>query len=174
VTYGDESTLPQVVWEYISPVTSDGIKKVITDQYPMYNSVFRCYRYASTHPALTGKDLTPKSTITGKIPQYLKPEDFLSAGGIKSDVTGRVLLMPVYPNPAISHTIIDYSLPWSCPVDITIYSASGKPVKSLVKENQVQGSYSVQVDLSDLAAGIYFCRMTAGKSCVTGTLVVSK
>jgi hypothetical protein len=174
VTYGDAATLPQVVWEYISPVTSDGIKKVITDQYPMYNSVFRCYRYPSSHPALTGKDLTPKSTITGKIPQYLKPEDFLSSGGIKSDITDRAMLLPVYPNPAISHTTIDYTLPWNCPVDITIYNSSGKPVKSLVKENQVQGSHSVQVDLSDLAAGIYFCRMTAGKSFVTGTLVVSK
>ncbi len=52
-----------VVWEYIIPVTSDGIKAVITDNLPMYNSAFRAYRYAPTFSAFTGKDLSATQTI---------------------------------------------------------------------------------------------------------------
>jgi hypothetical protein len=43
-----------------------GILKVLPDLYPMTNSVWRAYRYSAEHPALAGKDLTPKGTITGR------------------------------------------------------------------------------------------------------------
>ena len=53
-----------VVWKYINPCTRDGIKKIITDNYPTYNAAFRAYRYASDYPGLKGRDLTAD---TGKI-----------------------------------------------------------------------------------------------------------
>ncbi|MBM4044463.1 MAG: hypothetical protein FJ279_05060 [Planctomycetes bacterium] len=55
----------ELAWEYVCPVTKlFGTVKVLPDALPMTNSVFRCYRYAPDHPALKGKDLTPKGTIT--------------------------------------------------------------------------------------------------------------
>ena len=55
----------ELVWEYINPVTREyGTVKTLPDSLPMTNSVFRAYRYGSDHPALKGKDLTPKGTIT--------------------------------------------------------------------------------------------------------------
>ena len=55
----------ELVWEYINPITREfGVLKTIGDMIPMANSVFRCYRYAADHPALKGKDLTPKGLIT--------------------------------------------------------------------------------------------------------------
>ena len=54
VSPGDTS----IVWEYINPITRNGIKKVIADNYPTYNAAFRAYRYSADHPALLGKDLT--------------------------------------------------------------------------------------------------------------------
>jgi len=57
----------EVVWEYINPVTRAGeILEVIPDCNPMANHVWRAHRYTSDHPALAGRDLTPKGTITGK------------------------------------------------------------------------------------------------------------
>lgn len=53
-----------LVWEYIVPITEDGIKTSFDDQYPNYNAIFRSYRYLATHKAFEGKDLTPSSTIT--------------------------------------------------------------------------------------------------------------
>jgi len=56
----------ELVWEYINPITPDGPVKVLKDSLPMTNAVFRAYRYAPNHPALKGRDLTPKGTITAR------------------------------------------------------------------------------------------------------------
>jgi hypothetical protein len=63
----------ELVWEYINPVTSKGIVTVFPDSLPMTNSVFRAYRYGADHPALAGKTLTSKGTITGATPVYASP-----------------------------------------------------------------------------------------------------
>ena len=55
----------ELVWEYINPVTKEfGVLKTMPDNIPMANSSFRCYRYSADHPALKGKDLTPKGLLT--------------------------------------------------------------------------------------------------------------
>ena len=53
-----------IVWEYINPVTPYEVLVEIVDNAPMYNPVFRAYRYGPDHPALAGRDLTPKGSIT--------------------------------------------------------------------------------------------------------------
>ena len=60
-----------VVWEYINPVTTDGINTYKRDNWPTYNYVFRAYRYATNHPALAGRTLLAQSTITGNTPSYI-------------------------------------------------------------------------------------------------------
>ena len=60
-----------LVWEYINPVTRDGAVKVLPDSLPMTNAVFRAYRYSADHPALQGRDLSPKGTITERYAQGL-------------------------------------------------------------------------------------------------------
>jgi len=55
----------ELVWEYINPVTKElGTVKVMPDSIPMTNSVFKALRYGPDHPALKGRDLTPRGTIT--------------------------------------------------------------------------------------------------------------
>ncbi len=63
----------EAVWEYINPVTSGGILKFKRDNWPMYNSIFRAYRYLATDPPLLGRILTPTNTITGRTPSYYSP-----------------------------------------------------------------------------------------------------
>jgi hypothetical protein len=63
----------EAVWEYINPVTSDGILKFKRDNWPMYNSIFRAFRYLAGDPPLTGRTLTAGSTITGRVPSYATP-----------------------------------------------------------------------------------------------------
>lgn len=62
------------VWEYINPVTSDGILKYRRDTWPMGNSIFRAFRYTASDPPLAGRTLTPGSTITGRTPSYYSPK----------------------------------------------------------------------------------------------------
>ena len=68
-----------IVWEYFNPMTRNGIKTIKVDNYPTFTGVFRAYRYASDHPALVGRDLTPGATMTGNIPDYLTPDDLTLA-----------------------------------------------------------------------------------------------
>ena len=63
----------EAVWEYINPDSSDGILKFKRDHWPMYNSLFRAYRYRASDPPLLGRTLTPGSTITGRTPSYYSP-----------------------------------------------------------------------------------------------------
>ncbi len=61
------------VWEYINPVTSDGVLKFKRDNWPMYNSIFRAFRIGTNDPVLAGRTLTAGSTITGRAPTYHSP-----------------------------------------------------------------------------------------------------
>ena len=59
----------KLAWEYINPVTRDGVVKVLGDALPMTNSAFRAYRFGADHPAFKERDLTPKGTITDRAAQ---------------------------------------------------------------------------------------------------------
>ncbi len=63
----------EAVWEYINPVSIDGIQKFKRDNWPMQNGLFRAYRYTASDPALAGRTLTPGATITGRTPNYATP-----------------------------------------------------------------------------------------------------
>lgn len=63
----------EAVWEYINPVSSDGILTFKRDTWPMGNSIFRAYRYLASDPPLAGRTLTPGNTITGRTPNYYSP-----------------------------------------------------------------------------------------------------
>ena len=175
VTYGDATTSPQVVWEYINPVTEDGIKQIIKDQYPMYNSVFRCYRYTSDDAALKGKTLSKGSTISGKNPEYLKPEDLLADVASSSQVVpAEFKLSQNYPNPFNPSTKISFSLPSSQNVSLKVYDVLGNEVATLVNEEKSPGVYEVSFDARRLPSGVYFYSLRAGNYVETKKLVLMK
>ncbi len=167
VTYGDSVNAPQMVWEYINPVTTDGIKTVITDQYPMYNSVFRAYRYAAGYPGLSGKSLARRTTITGRVPSYLTPTSLtMHSATTTAPQPAGIQLKQNYPNPFNPETMIEYTLPRNADVRISVHSILGNEVAVLAKKNQSAGTYQVlfQPQQYGLTSGVYFYRMTAGPS----------
>ncbi|MBN2090577.1 aryl-sulfate sulfotransferase [candidate division KSB1 bacterium] len=171
VTYGDAVNLPQVVWEYINPVTEDGIKHIITDQYPMYNSVFRAYRYTSEHPALAGRDLSPGSTITGMAPEYFTPEDN-TASVSGSMALPQFVLEQNHPNPFNPNTIISYQLQNAGDVQLKIYNLNGQEVKTLISEFQSPGDFQVEWNGTDnlgnkVSSGIYLYRLQTNNYIIT-------
>ena len=60
-----------VVWEYISPVTTNGVVAYKRDDWPLANPVYRATRYPATHPALAGHALAGGNTIAGNAPSYV-------------------------------------------------------------------------------------------------------
>jgi hypothetical protein len=164
-----------VVWEYINPVTKEGIKQVITDQYPMYNSVFRCARYPTDHPAFMGRTLTKTKPITGKTPQYFTPSGLLSAASMpEPQVPNDLALKQNYPNPFNPTTVISYELSAASSVKLVIYDMLGREVMVLVNEDKPAGIYSTMWNAAHLPSGVYFYTLTAGTFTQTRQMLLLK
>ena len=76
-----------------------------------------------------------------------------------------------YPNPFNPATTIQFSLPREAHVTLALYNLIGQRVMSLVDGVRAPGTYSVRVDGSHLASGVYLCRLEAGTFVSTKKLV---
>jgi flagellar hook assembly protein FlgD len=70
------------------------------------------------------------------------------------------------PNPFNPSTVIAYEIGAPGRVDIVIFDANGRRIRTLVSENRNTGSWTTQWDGRDesgqvVASGIYFCKMNA-------------
>jgi len=81
-------------------------------------------------------------------------------------------LIQNYPNPFNSTTTIEFSLPRSCDVTLTIYNVLGQKVALLVSEKVSAGEHKVQWTTSDIAGGLYFCRLEAAEFTQTRKMVL--
>ncbi len=85
----------------------------------------------------------------------------------------------VFPNPFSERTTIEYDLPESAVVDVSIYNVSGQKIAVLVHTKEAQGSHQVQwipeqPVYSKPAAGMYFCKITASGKTEVIKLVFNK
>jgi steroid delta-isomerase-like uncharacterized protein len=64
-----------------------------------------------------------------------------------------------YPNPFNPVTMINYQLPVTSEVDLSVYNILGQRVATLVAEKQHAGSYKVEWDASKLASGVYLYQL---------------
>jgi hypothetical protein len=67
-----------------------------------------------------------------------------------------------YPNPFNPSTIIDYELPITQKVELSIYNLLGQKVATLVSDKQDAGFYQVVWDGTGQASGIYYYRIQIG------------
>ena len=65
-----------------------------------------------------------------------------------------------YPNPFNPTTTIQYSIPKSGIVKLTVYNSLGETVKILVDNYKEAGTYTINFNASDLTSGIYFYRLS--------------
>ncbi len=95
--------------------------------------------------------------IYGSMTGIVRPDEFLPTD---------FALSQNYPNPFNPSTIIEYELPRSTNIQLTIYDMLGRQVIQLVNEHQPAGRYNISWDGmnesgNSVAAGLYFCRMEA-------------
>jgi hypothetical protein len=81
-----------------------------------------------------------------------------------SNIPGKLVLFPNFPNPFNSSTTIIFELPEFMSVVITIYDIDGRQVKTLCNAMKEAGSHSLEWDGTDqnnrlLSSGIYFYRL---------------
>ena len=69
-------------------------------------------------------------------------------------------LNPSYPNPFNSETVISYTLPTASAIRLEVFTLSGQRVAVLHEGFQAAGYHTLSMDASDLASGVYLCRLT--------------
>jgi photosystem II stability/assembly factor-like uncharacterized protein len=79
-----------------------------------------------------------------------------------------------YPNPFNPSTTIDYSIPKSSFVNLSVYDILGRRVSTLVNEEKTVGSYKVNFNEINLPSGIYFYKIMAGSFVQTKKMVLMK
>lgn len=85
-----------------------------------------------------------------------------------------VFLYQNSPNPVESKTTISYETTVGTEVQLDIMNIMGESVIKVGKSFQQSGEHSFILDFSNLPAGIYFYKLTAGSNVLTKKLVVSK
>jgi hypothetical protein len=68
-------------------------------------------------------------------------------------------LEPIFPNPVCGKTQINFSLPESKMIKLSVYNINGIKVQSLLNQNVKSGSHSILWDATQLTSGIYFIRL---------------
>jgi hypothetical protein len=79
-----------------------------------------------------------------------------------------------YPNPFNPATKIAYSIPTDGFVTLKVFDALGREVASLLNENKKAGSYEVVFDGSQLASGIYICKMSSANYTSSIKMIIVK
>jgi len=135
------NALEEIVWEYKSPVTTNGIvgRDLPADQPFISDRNFRAIKYPRDFVGFTGKDLSPGEPIEGEpwpecaIP--LAAENNLNA-------------MEMYPNPAEDKLFIRHRDAYA-PLSVKLLTAQGRELAS------VSGVGEIVLDISNLASGVF-------------------
>ena len=80
--------------------------------------------------------------------------------------------MVVEPNPARDEAVVRYSMTRSSRVELALYDAIGRTVKTLVDDQAPAGAHEVSLDVHGLARGVYILKLSAGTSVSISKLVL--
>ena len=94
--------------------------------------------------------------------------------GKPGKLTNSFSLLQNYPNPFNPVTTIQYVIPKSEHVTITVYDTLGKMVAELVNEIKNAGEYKVNFNTTHLASGVYLYKISAGDFTDTKKMVLMK
>jgi len=89
--------------------------------------------------------------------------DVQTSIGIKEKNPNAFNLHPNYPNPFNPTTIINYELPNTTNIDLSVYNLLGQKIVTLVSGQQTAGYHSIEWDASNLSAGAYFIKLQANE-----------
>ncbi len=126
--------------------------------------------------SVTG-ELTTGKTFEGSDSIEVLNKGKGKGGGQSDDFADAFSFEPVSPNPFREQTSIQYTLPQSSHVQLVIYDALGRQVKTLVDASQDAGAHTLIWDGCDdagkqLSSGIYFLKFEAGEFSHKARLVI--
>ena len=94
--------------------------------------------------------------------------------GIKELNNNINLSLSNYPNPFKEQTTISYMLSSKSNVRLVISDIYGKEIKTLVNKEEDIGMHELIFETKNLSGGIYYCKIIAGNSTASRSLVLIK
>jgi hypothetical protein len=94
--------------------------------------------------------------------------------GTACDTPQQLSLSQSYPNPFNACTIIEFALPKSTDVRLSVYDMLGREVTVLVNERRNAGLHKAVFDGSELSSGVYFYRLKTGDFTKTKRMISLK
>jgi len=82
--------------------------------------------------------------------------------------------LAIFPNPVKSGAVVEFSLDEEDDIELTLFSATGSEMRSLLKEHMTSGKHTVKIPADSFENGVYFIRLKTGNYSVTKRLVVLK
>lgn len=79
-----------------------------------------------------------------------------------------------YPNPFNPLTVIKFQVPEKRNITLKVFNILGEEVTTLADQEKEAGIYEVKFDGSNLASGVYFCRLQAGDFSQTKKIILLK
>lgn len=98
----------------------------------------------------------------------------MSYVGIGEEVSNNFSIGQNQPNPFGDNAVINYELNEAANVSVEFVDVSGKVVKTINNGTQEAGTYTLDVDASEFAEGVYFYTFTVGTEKVTKRMVITK
>ena len=95
--------------------------------------------------------------------------------GVK-DMLGIIeeISLKLYPNPNEGSFQISYSLLSAENIQINILSQNGTLVKEVFNGENEIGDYNLNINLDDLASGVYICQFYIGQSSISKQVILTK
>ncbi|MBK8945806.1 MAG: T9SS type A sorting domain-containing protein [Ignavibacteriae bacterium] len=79
-----------------------------------------------------------------------------------------------YPNPFNPTTTIEFAIPQTSKVQLSIYNVLGQEIQSLLSEVKNAGTYKINFNASELSSGTYFYRLQAGSKVYVNKMILMK
>lgn len=109
--------------------------------------------------------------------EFITPYEFYQGitTGIRNHSAHRnnTMNFTISPNPCKHTTTLSFELNQTSDINFSIYSMTGSLVKQMSHSGFSTGKNSLQLDLSDMQAGTYICRITDNQNSVVQKLVVN-
>ncbi len=92
----------------------------------------------------------------------------------KAKIDAQLFEIRTTPNPSSDIVRIEYTLPEMATLDLGIYDMAGRFMKAITHGTQLKGTYFYNVDVKDLAAGVYNVILNSSKGSFSTKITVVK
>ncbi len=94
--------------------------------------------------------------------------------GVTDELAQHFKLGKAYPNPFNPSTSISFTLQNAGPVEVTVFDAKGRLVKTLLSGNVSSGTHEVRFDADELPSGLYLYRLSTRAGSASESVVLLK